>query len=149
MKVYIDLCVYNRPFDDQGQPRVALETTAFLILLERVIDGLIFIVGSFVLDYENVRNPFDERRDRIIDILSVSIEHVAYSKEIAERASKIEKMGIPAMYAIHIACAETAGADFFVTCDDILIRKTRPIHGKIKTKIVSLLDFVVKEVLPT
>lgn len=149
MKVYIDLCVYNRPFDDQGQPRIALETMAFLIFLERVIDGLISIVGSFVLDYENVGNPFDERRDRIIDILSVSIEHVAYSKEIAERASKIEKMGIPAMDAIHIACAETAGADFFVTCDVILIRKTRPIHGKIKTKIVSLLDFVVKEVLPT
>jgi predicted nucleic acid-binding protein len=120
---------------------------AFLIILERAIEGTLKVVGSFVLDYENSRNPFDERRYMIQDLFSVSTEHVGYSKEVEERASNIEKMGIPAMDALHIACAESAGSDFFVTCDDILIRKVRPIHGKFRTKIVNLLDFVSKEVL--
>ncbi len=28
MKVYLDTSVYNRPFDDQTQPRIWLETMA-------------------------------------------------------------------------------------------------------------------------
>ena len=31
-KLYLDLCVYNRPFDDQKQTRIALETNAFVYL---------------------------------------------------------------------------------------------------------------------
>jgi len=147
MKIYLDLCVFNRPFDDQSQARIALETMAFLILLECAIDGTISVIGSFALDYENARNPFDERRDMIQDLFSVSEEHVDYSIEIEERASDIEKMGIPAMDALHIACAETAGSDFFVTCDDILIRKVRTVHDKFKIDVVNLLDIVSKEVL--
>ena len=149
MKVYLDLCVYNRPFDDQTQRRIALETMTFLILLECAIEGNLSVVGSFILDYENSRNPFDERRDMIQDLLGVSTEHVDYSEEIEQRASNIEKTGIPAMDALHIACAESASTDFFVTCDDILFRKVRPIHDKFKIKIVHLLDFVTKEVLET
>ena len=38
MKVYFDLCVYNRPFDDQGQPRIVVETVEFMFLLEKAIN---------------------------------------------------------------------------------------------------------------
>jgi len=147
MKVYLDLCVYSRPFDDQTQARIVLETIAFLILLERAVDGILSVIGSFVLDYENSRNPFDERRDMIQDLFSVSTDHVDYSIEIEERALEIERMGIPAMDSLHIACAENASSDFFVTCDDILIRKIKPIHDQFKITIINILDFVSKEVL--
>jgi len=40
LKLYLDLCVYNRPFDYQGQERVALETSAFIYLLEKVEKGI-------------------------------------------------------------------------------------------------------------
>ena len=33
MRIYLDSCVYNRPFDDQQQPRINLETQAFLLIL--------------------------------------------------------------------------------------------------------------------
>ena len=39
MKLYLDLCVYNRPFDYQGQERVALETEAFIYLIEQIANG--------------------------------------------------------------------------------------------------------------
>ncbi len=32
MKVYLDTSVYNRPYDDQTQPKVYLETQAVLII---------------------------------------------------------------------------------------------------------------------
>lgn len=147
MKIYLDLCVYNRPFDDQTQRRIALETMAFLILLELAINGDLVIIGSFALDYENSRNPLEERRYMIKDLFSVSTKHVDFSKEIEERASAIENTGIAAMDALHIACAESAGSDIFVTCDDTLIRKVRPIHDKFKIKTANILDFISEEVL--
>lgn len=38
MRIYLDLCVYNRPFDDQSQPRIVIETIEFLFLLSKAIN---------------------------------------------------------------------------------------------------------------
>jgi len=37
LRLYLDMCVYNRPFDDQSQPRIMLETQ---FLYYSVIDFL-------------------------------------------------------------------------------------------------------------
>jgi len=146
MKIYLDLCVYNRPFDDQRQPRIAIETMEFLFLLSKAIDKEITTINSFVLEDENSKNPFIDRRDKIYDLLKVAREYVNYSEELGKRAEEIEKYGIMAIDALHIACAETATADFFVTCDDILAHKGKTNKEKLKVKIVSLMEFVNKEV---
>lgn len=146
MKVYFDNCVYNRPFDEQSQPRVAVETTEFLFLLSKAIDKEITLINSFVLEDENSKNPFIDRKDKINDLLKVATEYVGYSKELEKRAKKIERFGIMSIDALHIACAERAKADFFVTCDDILTRKGKTHKEKLKVKIRSLLDFITKEV---
>ena len=46
IKVYLDTSVYNRPFDDQSQIRIRLETEAFLSILEKAISGSIVIIGQ-------------------------------------------------------------------------------------------------------
>ena len=63
MKVYLDTSVYNRPFDDQAQPRIWLETLAFAVILQMVEAGTVELVTSSVLEYENSRNPFLVRRN--------------------------------------------------------------------------------------
>jgi predicted nucleic acid-binding protein len=42
--------------------------------------------------------------------------------EIA-RAEKFEKKGLKPIDALHLSCAEAAGCDFFVTCDDGILGK--------------------------
>jgi hypothetical protein len=74
MKIYLDLCVYNRPFDDQGQPRVVIETMEFIFLLEKAINKEFTIVNSFVLEYENSKNPLIDRKDKIGDLLKIASE---------------------------------------------------------------------------
>ena len=32
-RIYLDVCCLNRPFDDQNQPRIRLESEAILIIL--------------------------------------------------------------------------------------------------------------------
>lgn len=146
MKIYLDLCVYNRPFDDQRQLRVVIETIEFLFLLSKAIDKEITTVNSFVLEYENSKNPFVDRKDKIYDVLKVATEYVSYSEELEKRAKEIEKFGIMSIDALHIACAEISKADFFVTCDDILIRKGKNNKEKLKVKIIGLMEFFIKEV---
>lgn len=146
MKLYLDLCVYNRPFDDQRNPRIAIETTEFIFLLGEAIDQKITIVSSFALEDENSRNPFIDRKDKISDLLKISSAYVSYSKFIEKRAKEIDKFGIMAMDALHIACAEMVKSDFFVTCDDLLVRKGKINQGKLKVRIVSLMELISKEV---
>ena len=146
MRIYLDNCCYNRPFDDQHQPRIVIETIEFLFLLSKAVDKEITIINSFVLEDENSKTPFVDRKDKISDLLKVASEYVSYSEKLENRAKEIEKCGIMAMDALHIACAEMAKADFFVTCDDVLVRKGKNNKENINVKMLSLMEFMTKEV---
>ena len=58
MRIYLDTSVLNRPFDDQTQARVHLETEAFLTVLDYVMSGRFSLINSAVLIFENQANPF-------------------------------------------------------------------------------------------
>ncbi|CRI68154.1 hypothetical protein THIOKS1980003 [Thiocapsa sp. KS1] len=36
MRLYLDLCCFNRPYDDQTQTRIRLETEAKILIQEKV-----------------------------------------------------------------------------------------------------------------
>lgn len=44
MRVYLDNCTFNRPFDDQTQIRIKLETEAKLYIQEKIRDGTLELV---------------------------------------------------------------------------------------------------------
>lgn len=52
MRIYLDNCCYNRPFDDQTQDRIHLESEAVLAVLKRGQTGLYQIIGSDILELE-------------------------------------------------------------------------------------------------
>ncbi len=62
MKIYLDNCCFNRPFDGQSQLRILLELEAKLRIQENIRSGSFELVWSYILDYENSQNPFRERR---------------------------------------------------------------------------------------
>ena len=145
MDIYFDLCVYNRPFDDQTQPRILLETTGLLVVMSIVQTQEINTVNSFVLEYENSRNPKIENRRIIADMLNVAATYIQYNSSIENKALALEQRGIRHFDALHLACAEYAGADFFVTCDDELLKKADTVEN-VSIHAVSLLEFVAREV---
>ena len=65
MKIYLDNCCFNRPFDDQSQLRIRLESEAKLKIQEDIRAGKFQMAWSYILDYENSKNPFPERKIRI------------------------------------------------------------------------------------
>ena len=62
MRVYLDNCCFNRPFDDQRQLRIRLEAEAKLRIQELIREGGLQLARSYVLDFENSNNPFVDRR---------------------------------------------------------------------------------------
>lgn len=63
MRLYIDLSCFNRPFDDQRQERVRLETEAVLGILTRIVNGTDTLLWSWALSFENDKHPNPDRRD--------------------------------------------------------------------------------------
>ena len=118
MRIYLDTSVYNRPFDDQGQPRIYLETLAFGVILQMVEEGEVELVSSIVAEYENSQNPFPLRKAWVARCLELHKDRVGISRDIIERAGRLEADGIIALDSLHLACAEVAGAEYFLTCDD-------------------------------
>ncbi len=51
LKIYLDSCCYNRPYDDQTQTKVVIETLAKLYVQELVLKHEIDLVWSYVLKY--------------------------------------------------------------------------------------------------
>ncbi len=76
MKVYFDLCVYNRPFDDQAQPRIMVESVGVVTIMALIGAKQINSFNSFVLEYENRNNPSWERRSFVEKLLAESSEFI-------------------------------------------------------------------------
>ncbi|HXW01348.1 MAG TPA: PIN domain-containing protein [Anaerolineae bacterium] len=128
-RVYLDTSIYNRPFDDQTQPRIWLETMAFSVILQMIEDGLISLISSAVIEYENHRNPPSLRREWVKKITHLAVESQQVNEAIRQRAHHLEQERIKAMDALHLACAEAAKADYFVTADDRLIKRYQQLKG--------------------
>ncbi len=123
MNIYLDTSVLNRIFDDQSQPRIFLEASAMLLVIGLIEKSIISIVSSDVLEYENFRNPYAERHIFVAKILRNARVVQTLNESLVKRANDIEKLGIQGIDALHLACAEKLKVDYFVTCDDKIIKK--------------------------
>jgi predicted nucleic acid-binding protein len=123
MKIYLDNCSYNRPFDEQSSLVVQFETDAKLRIQELIKNGELELVWSFILDYENNANPFEEVKSKIAEWKQLASVDCDYSDMIEQKAAALMKLGLRQMDASHIACAVLAGADCFITTDRKILNK--------------------------
>jgi len=126
VKIYLDASALNRPFDDHTVPRNRLEAEAMLVILDGVERRRLELVSSSVLEYENRMNPFGDRREYVATYLSLAKTFVRAGKALLDRAREIESAGgLAPLDALHLASAERAKAEWFVTCDDGILKRAR------------------------
>ncbi|WP_300783896.1 hypothetical protein [uncultured Acetatifactor sp.] len=125
MRIYLDNCSYNRPYDDQSQMRIYLETQAKLHIQDMIRQKQIELVTSYVLDFENSNNRSIQKKMAIEKFMKdyatlyVSNKH---GDMLAEIADSIMETGVKEKDAYHVACALMAECDYFVTTDDRLLK---------------------------
>ncbi|NGP88333.1 type II toxin-antitoxin system VapC family toxin [Fodinibius halophilus] len=123
-KVYLDNCCFNRPFDDQSQIRIHIETEAKLYIQREIVKGNLHLGWSYILDYENSANPFEFRKTSIIEWKKKAYTFVEESDRVLKQAKAIRKgHGLKTKDALHIACAIVAECTYFITTDDEIINK--------------------------
>ena len=145
MKIYFDTCSLHRPLDNKEQLRIALEAEAVLGILAMCEVGIMNLVSSEVLLLEADRNQQPQKRAYVSSILEQAQIVITVNDEIEQRAKVLEKRGFKAFDALHIASAESGSVDYFCTCDDRVLKKTRR-RTDIFVKIVSPLE-LANEVL--
>ena len=85
MRVYLDNCCYNRPFDEQTQLRVRLETVTKLAVQLLMATRVVEYVWSKALDYEISFNPFPKRKTSIMWWKDGAVEYVETTEEVIRR----------------------------------------------------------------
>jgi len=119
---YLDICCFKRPFDDASAERVRREAVAVAAILEMVQAGGLKLVRSPAHDFENERNPREDRRLATRLWLETASVSVAATSAIADRARALTALGFGPLDALHLAFAEASAARWFVTTDDRLLK---------------------------
>ncbi|WP_295457937.1 PIN domain-containing protein [uncultured Thiodictyon sp.] len=123
MRIYLDVCAFNRPFDDQKHIRVRLEAEAKLYVQGKIKAGEVELVWSYILDLENDQNPFREKRLAIEEWRKYSIAYITESDEIIDKANEFVRIGLKPKDALHVSSAIAGEAKYFMTTDDKLLKK--------------------------
>ncbi len=71
MRIYLDMCCYNRPYDNQLQIKVSLETQAKLHIQDLIQKKLLELISSYMLRYECGQNPYEMRRKAIMQFIDM------------------------------------------------------------------------------
>ena len=142
MKIYIDNCLLNRPFDDQTQERIYFETQSLLILLKWIDEGKIQFLNSFALEFEVSAISDPDRGMKVREYLKAAEKFIEFDDKIEKRALEFQNYSFTAMDAMHIAVAEYAKVDYFVTCDDDILKTAKKYSEMINVKVISIANLV-------
>ena len=123
MRVYLDNCTFNRPFDDQRDIIIRIETEAKLVIQQMIKDNKLTLIWSDVLDYENKDNPFQERYAKIAEWGEYASGTVEINDEVIEKARVYMETGLKQKDAAHIASAVYGNGDYFITTDKKILNK--------------------------
>ena len=146
MRIYLDVCSLNRPFDDQTQDRIHLESEAVVLILKHVRIGDWEWISSEVVDYEVGETSDIGRKQKIGSLIRYAAKRFLLDTEIINRALEIEKIDFGAYDALHLACAEYGNVDVFLTTDDRLLRLAFKKSTQLKVKVDNPLIWM-KEVI--
>ena len=111
-------------YDDQSQLRIQLETKAKLRIQENIRSKMYTLIWSYILDYENNENVFRERKEQIKQWRKYSKIDIEEDFELLNLATQIRRHEIKKMDSLHIACAIKAKAEYFITTDDGILKKS-------------------------
>ena len=140
LKIYLDNCCYNRPFDDLSQKKVNDEATAKMFIQSLVKYGSLSLVFSYMSLTEITDSPFESSKNQIMDFINnYSACYVNENKreDIEKIAEDIMSAGIKPKDAIHVACAIISRCDYFITTDRRLLK-----YKTDKLNIVNPIDFI-------
>ena len=97
------------------------------------------MIWSYILEYENNANPYEIRKDEVLEWKKISAIHIEPSENVLHRAELLSKYNIKSKDALHLSCAIEGNADYFITTDQNLIKKKGNIS---ELQIINPINFI-------
>lgn len=142
MKVYFDVCCLNRPFDDQSQGRIRLETEAILEIMSRIATDELQWLSSSAVAAEIKQTPDLTRRQRMLILLERVDESVKIKTDTITRVKELESLGFKPFDAVHLACAEQGMADVLLTTDDRFLGRANRFGKQLRVVVANPLTWI-------
>lgn len=140
MRIYLDMCCYNRQFDEKNSEKIILEADAIMHVRNEIRNKNLELATSFILHYENDKKINQDMKIAIEKFFKTNSKiyiGVDFSEKLSKLVKKIMQTGIKMNDAYHIASAILAECDYFLTVDYRLLK-----YHNDKIKIVNPIDFV-------
>lgn len=142
MRLYLDNCCFNRPFDDQSTLTIRLETEAKLQIQAGFRSGHYELAWSYILDFENTANPLEERRSEIQKWETLASVFAVETPEILKMMGEHTAVGFKPLDALHIACAKALACEFFLTVDKGVLKRAKVVSA---IQIMNPVEFVFEQ----
>jgi predicted nucleic acid-binding protein len=140
-RLYLDNCCLNRPFDDQRQLKIKLETDAKLFIQQELLAGKYELALSYVLDYEIGISPFEERKEKFKQWKDTAKYFCTEEEDILLEAEKLAARKFKIIDALHVSAAKYLHCDYIITTDRKMLNKEVE-----DVLIVDPIDFLQREV---
>jgi len=98
-----------------------MECEAILSIIDNCDGADWFYFSSDVLLDEILEISDTGKREKVMLLYHAATEHIGFTEAIYTRAKELERFNIKSYDALHVASAETAKADIFLTTDRRLI----------------------------
>lgn len=144
-KIYLDVCTICRPFDNQNNMRIRLETDAYYLILNEIQSKTYNMVISKMhfIEIESIEDI--REKIQVINLLDIYGKEPKYDYEkVKERTEHLIMKNIGLSDAVHLAFAEQS-SDYLITCDDKFLKRSKKIKTEIE--VVNPIEFCIKEEL--
>ncbi len=146
MRIYLDVCCLNRPFDDRVQDRIRLESEAVLTILSRSETEGWTLLGSEAIDIEISKIPDENRRQKVSILASTLQSHIVVDEDVEKRAMALAALGFKSFDSLHVACAEKGRANVLLTTDDKLVRKAAEKKAALTVRLENPVKWLMEEI---
>ncbi len=102
--------------------KIKLETEAKIFLQKSVLDGNMELIWSYLLDFENYKNPYLDKKNAIHEWRYLACKIIYENEDIIKEAEQIIKTGLKVYDSLHIAAAIHAKADYFFSTDKRILK---------------------------
>jgi len=142
--IYLDYNCFQRRFDDSSQIRIQMEALACQEIFNWAENQTVQLIWSFMHEDETQLCPFPERRDFAWELSTLCHTRIRPEESIYTLAQSLIQQGkFSAKDILHVACAIHARANFFLTCDDALIRQARKLA--LAFEVMNPVDYIRRE----
>ena len=145
MRLCLNTNVFCRPFDDLSQERILKEAMAANKIFIWAQAGLVEILASEanLTEIFLIKNMY--KKDAVESlVLAASANAIKLENSTIELADTIWEENIMSDYMdiLHLSMASASNCEYFLTCDDEIIKKKKHLEKFTKCIILNPVDFV-------